>query len=233
LLQAGRRILDDAPVGGFAGHVRSAEVTKAANMSAGSLYYHWMSQDEYLVDLVDYVLSDINRKRSDRAERQAHENFTSMLDQGKPLVDAVRSAGNQVFDELQRDSSCFLQMALWAAQAEDRSIPEQLREMYQNAEDPWIEAIERTLERQGREWRPPFTSQLFTTLLTALVEGLRLRSEVDKKAVADLPHGNDPAWSVFATATISLYLSATVEVDPDRTEPVPDIRDLAAQLPLR
>lgn len=225
LLKAGRDILTTEPVGGIATHVRSGDVTKRAKLSAGSLYYHWMSQDEYIFDLVEFVLDGICEDREAHAEHQALHVFAATLEARKPFPVAVRAAGNQVFAQLQDDPTVFVQLALWAAHPKDGEITNRLKDMYERVEACWIPRIDETLRRQGRRWRPPYDARLFTTTLTALAEGLLLRAKVDPDAIADLAHPDGP-WSVFATTTISLYQAATAAAGRRRTKPPVDVRDL-------
>lgn len=228
LLRAGRDILTATPVGGLAAHVRSGEVAKRANMSVGSLYYHWLSQDDYLLDLVEYVLATMSEERAKHAHHQACDLFTAARAGGASLATATREAGNQVFADLQDDPSVYVQLTLWAAHREDQEISDRLKDMYERVEEHWIPKLDETNERQGRRWRPPFDAKAMMTTMTALAEGLLLRSKVDPDAVPDSTHDGE-VWSQFATTVIGLYLTMTAPVDESSDQPE-DVRDVAARL---
>lgn len=208
--------------------MRSADVTKRANLSAGCLYYHWLNQEEYVLDLVEYVIASMSEERRILANRQARDVFTAALETGKPMALAVRDGGNTVFAQNQSDPSFFVQMAFWTAHGQDSEISGRLKEMYGQVEACWVPRIEDTLRRQGRQMRPPFTVQTLITTLIALSEGLLLRVKIDPDAV---PQFEDPdgAWSMFSTMTLSLYMVMTAPGETGEERP-DDIRKLALEL---
>jgi len=205
-------------VGDAAGHIRCADVTRRANLAAGTLYYHWLNQEEYIVDLVDFVLDSLREEREERADHQGREVFLAKLDEGSSFEEAIREGGNSEFDYLLNDSSFFLQMGLWAAHRGDEQIAERLRGIYQRVEACWVPVFADALKRQGRKMRPPFTEESLGTTLIALAEGLALRTKVDPDSVPQFRRG-DKEWSLFATLTMCLYTTMTEPVDaPDGPE---------------
>jgi len=190
-------------------------VTKRANLSAGTLYYHWLNQEEYIVDLVDFVLDSLREEREERADHQGREVFLAKLDEGSSFEEAVREGGNSEFDYLLNDPSFFLQMGLWAAHRGDEQIAKRLKGIYQRVEACWVPVFADVLKRQGRKMRPPFTEESLSTTLIALAEGLTLRTKVDPDSVPQF-HRGDKEWSLFATLTLCLYTTMTEPVaSPD------------------
>ncbi|OLF13460.1 hypothetical protein BU204_27050 [Actinophytocola xanthii] len=207
------------PLGGIASHLRSGEVTRRAKLSAGSLYYHWMSQDEYIVDLVDYVLRCMSDERAAKAKEHAQDMFAATLEDDQPLPKAVRSIGNAAFAQLQADDSVFLQMALWSAHRDDPEIARRLKDMYSRVQSCWRAHVEQTVQAQGRKWRSPFDASAMTTALIALSEGLLLRSKVDPEAVPEYNHP-DGNWTMMSTLSLALYHAMTTTADE-----LDDVRD--------
>jgi hypothetical protein len=145
-------------------------------------YKIWKSYDSYLADLVSVIFDA--------------EGFDLRhLDSGRTLEDAI--AHHALADHAQmsrHDAALFFSLF---ALADIDVVGDPLRSVYDNYDARVVPALERALERYGRRPRSPLDVADVAVALTALTEGLMLRSLVqsERSARAQL-------WSRSAIALV-------------------------------
>nr|MDT0663531.1 TetR/AcrR family transcriptional regulator [Micromonospora sp. DSM 115978] len=222
LLMAGKSLLEEHPSLDVAGYVRSVDVTRRAQMSSGSLYYHWDNQAEFADELARYVLDEMREDRVGRLEAHLRRFLYELTDGEKPFGVAVRDASESLFAVLANEPSFAVQIGLWAAQDRKPAIAERLRAMYANFEQQWLQTISVVLRHERRVMRPPFDEKMLATLAVALTEGLLLRHHVEPSAFPDMDRSGSTPWGLLSTSLLGLYVSTTCPDD----RPATDLRDL-------
>lgn len=157
-------------------------------------YKIWKSYDNYLADLVSVIFDA--------------EGFDLRhLDGGRTLEEAI--AHHALADHAQmsrHDAALFFSLF---ALADVDVVGDPLRSVYDNYDARVVPALERTLERYGRRPRSPLDVEDVAVALTALTEGLMLRSLVqsEKSAQAQL-------WSRSAIALVMGMTESTMGEGP-------------------
>lgn len=202
LLDAGRELAHDRPSAAPLEHVRLTEVAKRAGVSVGALYHYWESQDDYREDLLDDLFSP------DRYPPSAvPQMLEAVVEAGLPLSELVRLGAEAEFRRLSESPELRMLMAMWAPG--DAEVTPRIAEQYQAVGERWAGFYEEALAAYGLEIRPPFTYETMAALITALGEGLVVRSSIDAAAVpTDLEQATDAgepvAWTLLGAAVLAL-----------------------------
>lgn len=219
LLDAGAALLREIPVGDVLSQVKADAVARRAGRTTGAFYHHWPDQRSYQLDLLDHVLA-VERHPS------AAQGITADLAGGVPFEELVRRNARASLRRIQENDYFPVQMALWGKHAGDPDLRERLRLLYDRISARLIPAYRDLLDANGLEMRPPFTIEMFAAVLTALAEGLAIRSAVDPDAVPrELPPAaaaargpvdgdlDEGPWDLFSVVVLGLFPSMTVGRD--------------------
>jgi AcrR family transcriptional regulator len=147
------------------------------DVSAGAFYHHFPDRLTYLKALIEHALGP-------RADHVAPQTVTLLRELAEaPDPDVIASMDEACRADFDRSATVGLvaqrfQVAVWAAH-EEPEVREALRCHYLRFTAPYMTAYEQLLERWGREFRPPFTTESAAVIFTALLEGLLLRACVD------------------------------------------------------
>jgi len=202
LLDAGRQLVDEQPVGWPLEHVRVTDVAKRVGVSVGMLYHYWGTQEDYRADLLDELFSP------QRYPPTTVPDLFDTLGQGAAPIDELVRLGTEVeFRALRDNPELRLLMATWAA--DDPVANPKIAGQYEAVAARWAAVYEMVFDAYGLEIRPPFTFQTMAALVTALGEGLAVRSSLDPTSVPDDllqdPDGDDPRrWGLLGCAFLAL-----------------------------
>lgn len=219
LLEAGADLLREEPVGDILSQVKVADVARrAGGRSIGAVYHHWRDQDSYRRDLLAYILDPGRYRGAHEAEAMAATVVDGPGVARPPLEAAVRTMGNQLFDELKVNPWLVLQMALWSKQMTDPYVRGLLKELYQGIDANFEPVMDTALQAYGLRVKEPFDTHLLAVVLTALAEGLAMRWGVDPDAVPetiveDAETGGKS--SLFAEAVLAFLGWATEPTDTE------------------
>jgi len=143
--------------------------------SAGTLRDRWPFRSDYIEDLLTYSLW----VRHWAPHVEMAEAAIEPLATAEDFVEAVHLLA--YYDlELLRDSPTY-RLSLIAAAVADRDTTARMAigEMYQTLHRTWRELYDRTLSTRGMRLRPDITLDDVAILLSAMIEGLRLRMTAD------------------------------------------------------
>ena len=197
----------EAPSPDLLDHVRLSEVARRADVSTGALYHYWHSQDEYRAELLAQILSPAPYSLRSSVEAQVREAAAG----GISLHELVQAVCAENTEQFFGNSDFRLQVALWL-----RSSPEvrqRLSEQYAAVAEEWVEFYRTVFDVYGLKLRSPFTFEALATLLTALLEGLMLRVEIDTDAASVEAPGAVGDWDLFSCAVLGLLPAVTQDVD--------------------
>jgi len=217
LLEAGADLLREEPVGDILSQVKVADVARrAGGRSIGAVYHHWRDQDSYRRDLLAYILDPGRYRGAHEAAAMAATVCDGPVVARPPLEAAVRTMGNQLFDELKVNPWLVLQMALWSKQMTDPYVRGLLKELYQGIDANFEPVMDTALQAYGLRVKEPFDTHLLAVVLTALAEGLAMRWGVDPDAVPETIVEDPEAGgksSLFAEAVLAFLGWATEPTD--------------------
>ena len=208
LLDIGRQMVLEAPTADVFAHIRLSDVARRAGVTTGALYHYWDSQDDYQVELLGQILSpDPYSLREPVAER-----VRAAAAGGVTLHQLIQAVCADNVDRFFGSSDFRLQVALWVSA--DDVVRARLAAQYAAVGAEWVEFYRTVFEVYGFTLRKPFTYDWLATALTALLEGLILRAEVDPHSIG--VDGSDAAptseWGLFSSTVLALLPGVTQEV---------------------
>ena len=216
LLEAGRQVAHEAPVGEPLANIRLSDVATRADVTIGAFYHYWPTQDDYRLDLLRHLLEP------DRFDtwRDAGEVVAPLIDAGVALTEVIRQATGHNFEALCDLPDQRVSMALWAQdEAESISL---LQSMYTALDRSWADLYAAVLARYGREPRPPFNIEDLALALTALADGMLVRhglepDRVDEPRTApEASGGGEPRdWSLISCVVLALLPTVTRPIEGD------------------
>lgn len=208
LLDAGRALVYERPVGATLEHVRVTDVAARAGVTVGAVYHYWPSQEEYRAALVEDLLSP-SRYPAWRAVA------ATLPDEGEvPLLAAVRTAARLSRESMEASDDIRVTLGFWAAG--DHDLGERLANQYREVDEGWVAVYRAVLDRHGLEPRPPFTHHHLAAVLTALIDGLHVRGSLDPQAVpVHVADVDGEPWDLLGAAALAFLTSATRLVGAD------------------
>ncbi|MFJ1768432.1 TetR family transcriptional regulator [Amycolatopsis sp. NPDC088138] len=175
------------------------DVAARAGLSKNTFFNVFQSKEKYLDELIvslSAVQEDVTSELSTMIDRV-------LLDSQGDLHSTVRAVCDWDFQTVKHDPGTLAQLAVFLLGRKHPEAMRGLREVYARYDNTTMLAYERILASWGASMRKPFSSKLVAVALTALVEGLALRSIFDPEAVPD---------DLFGDLTIALIAAI---VDPD------------------
>lgn len=219
LLEAGAALLREEPVGDVLSQVTARAVVQRVGRTTGAFFHQWPTLEAYHHDLLVYVLDPARIPSTAEAVDAVLAGLHAGLDPATVLHLAAR--GN--FDSVRADPYAQLWQALWSKHGQDERVHALLRQSFDTVSGQVVPLLEACLAAAGRRMRPPFTVDTFNVLITALVQGLHLRSAIEPEAVpvkplSEAPDSPDAAttWDLFGTTVEILFRTITVEADEPR-----------------
>jgi AcrR family transcriptional regulator len=173
LLAAGAHLLATDPSHAF-GVLRASHVARQAGRTTGAFFNIWPTQEAYLGDLVDYVLSP--------------ERGTTGAAVGVVVAEALRTGADEdavllaiaevVLAEVPNDPQTVLELLLWSRAHGDSALRRHLAERYRILDEASAEAFTVYLRRNGRRMRRGFTAELLSATIQDVSQIIALREAV-------------------------------------------------------
>ncbi len=179
LLEAGMAILEEQPAGNVMSHIKAPVVSARAGLTPGAFYYHWPKQQNFVQDLLDFVMGS----EHSRPVNSLFERLRVPVTDAAGLRQLIMEAARENLLEISTSSRFAVQMAIWARQAHDTHARDLLKSLYDEFEMGLAVAYQRLVDGLGLEVKPPMTIQMITAIITGLGEGLAIRRAVDPDGV--------------------------------------------------
>jgi AcrR family transcriptional regulator len=178
LLEDGLRVLNRG--------LRTEDVADRAGLSENTFFKTFKTKENYLDELMAMLAST-----SVRSSQALSDKINSTLvATGGDLRRTVREVCGWDFQEVRQDHATLARVAVLVLGRQHKAAMANLRRTYAAYDRSGMTAYEAVLARWGATMRKPFSAQLVAVVLTALVEGLALRSIADPSAVPDDLFGN-------------------------------------------
>jgi AcrR family transcriptional regulator len=217
LLAAGAELLREQPVGRILEQVTAPEVARRAGRTIGAFYHHWNDQESYRHDLLTWVLSP-----EILPTEETVTDLSAALTVAEPVDEIVRrNARANMVAGLDRPELA-LTLALSALARRDEGTRQLLNHQYTVLNESLEPVYAALFAAYGWVPRPPFTVHTFSTVLTALVEGLVIRHVADPGAVPmalpdekgiPLAPDDESAWDLFSAVALALLPMMTMPAD--------------------
>ncbi len=191
LLEAGMAILEEQPVGNVMSHVKAPVVSARAGLTPGAFYYHWPKQQNFVQDLLEYVL----RTEHSRPVDELFARLDADVGDAAGLRTLIMDASRANLLDIAKSSRFAVQMAIWARQAHDPHARELLKRLYDEFEGQLAISYQRLVDAAGLEVMAPMTISKLTMMITGIGEGLAIRRALD-------PDGVDE--DIFGLAVLAL-----------------------------
>ncbi|MEL7208931.1 MAG: hypothetical protein AAGK32_12000 [Actinomycetota bacterium] len=216
LLDEGLRQVDRQPVGPGLDHIHPASVAANLDLTSGAVYHHWESYDDFRDELMEELLAAGRFAAVSAFDDRSVAELTDRETIVELITAVTEDHWETMLDEHRRLRT---NLGLWARDEPD--VTARLADQYVELAKGWSAVIEALLGQYGLSPRPPFTMTSITSVVTALVEGLVVRSTSEPGSVPAATGEDGSEVSVFAAATAA-FLSGAVRRsgDPDLWEHV-------------
>lgn len=193
-LDAGLRLIaDELGVGRYKARIQDSEmvffhwvkvpsvVKEASHEGKATPWMHrdrWKTRDDFVKDLMAYVLW--SQHWTDHTKISQHSS--SLLTGDHDIVDAIKQVAYDDLDSLLVDAAPRISLVITAIAARDEAARKERAKLYATTHREWAKLYADTLAARGWKLRPDVTIDQFTDILTAVAEGLALRSIGDPDA---------------------------------------------------
>ena len=179
LLEAGMAILEEQPAGNVMSHIKAPVVSARAGLTPGAFYYHWPKQQNFVQDLLDFVM----QPEHSRPVNELFARLGATVGDAVGLRDLIMDTARANLNSISKSSRFAVQMAIWARQANDPHARELLKKLYDEFEADLSVAYQRLIDSSGLQLKAPMTIAKLTTIVTGLGEGLAIHRAVDPDGV--------------------------------------------------
>ncbi|MCY1139172.1 hypothetical protein OWR29_14330 [Actinoplanes sp. Pm04-4] len=187
--------------------VEELELPFLRQKGAGPYRSTWASHDDYLNDLLAFMLHAINYDPQYGADVETRGDW---LATDESFVDAVDRSSYHELMALCRMPLFKLQLIMVATAHRNDGIRSSIANNYAGALEPWMKIYEETIAARGYRLRPGITIQEFSNLLAAVTEGLAVRHLGDPSVdIAD--HG--PTENLVGKGVLGLMAAYLEPVD--------------------
>lgn len=208
LVEAGIEVLDELPLHKVFAGATTAAIAQRAGVTTGSFFHHFPTAAHFADALVLSFLNfteDIHETVDDMLGTLQHVDLLDMLER------QMTATWRRYVEDEHATQRFRGQMQLWAHHTQPLSEPagelvtvgDVLRELYRLTEEEIIESWQEMLSRTGRRFIEPFTVERLATGLTAIFQGLFIRSEIDPDRVDG---------QLFAEVVKALVVGLTVPI---------------------
>jgi AcrR family transcriptional regulator len=177
LLDAGLRLLADDPAAGAFGHLKAGRVAAEAGRTTGAFFHHWPSQEDYVLDLIDYAFRPEQAESLQAVQADLAEGLEAGREVGEALLSACRTALDSIADEPQTA----IEFLMWKRATIDPEFGSWVAERYRDLDAAGAPLFTDLIALTGRQVRPPFTVETAAALVTAIAHGLVLRHAVARQ----------------------------------------------------
>lgn len=174
---------------------------------AGPYRATWASHDDYLNDLLTFLLHAMNYDPQYGAELETRGDW---LTTDASFVDAVDRTSFAELQAISRMTLFRLQLLMVATADRNDGIHDAIANNYAGALEPWMKIYESTIAMRGFRLRKGVTLEQFTNMLAAIMEGFAVRNLGDPSAGVA---GDQPAGNLVGMAVLGIMNSYLEPVD--------------------
>ena len=177
LLDAGMALLLEEPTNLAFSHLKAGAVAQRAGKTTGAFYFNWPSQEDYLDDLLAYIV----HPDRDTVYDEISAPVVAAIEQGVPTRDWILAGARKAKEVIPEDAQTILEMLLVgraARASEDDKFRKVIAESYRRQDEVGRDFYKYFMERTGREPRPPFTDDHIAPLLSSVSQGLAFRFRI-------------------------------------------------------
>ncbi|MFV1990425.1 MAG: TetR/AcrR family transcriptional regulator [Acidimicrobiales bacterium] len=201
LLEAGLEVISEGTGTGAFDRITAKDVAELAGVSTGAIYGRWESLEDYQHDLLIYRLE----RRDSRSPIDFMDLFGQLSQHEAHAGELIRVMTAIDFEYQRRHPAWGPILIAWSLRA-DEVILEALRTRYRKVRDASDELAQAAMEFAGRKMRNGIEQRDLTVAMTALVDGLTLRSHISPgsaNANVHWPTGvSDPVnWTLVAVGS--------------------------------
>lgn len=209
LVELGVAAARDRPTGNAFDHIRADDVARRVGLTIGAFYHYWDSQEDYRDDLVDALFA---------AERYLDPGGIADQDlaiaEADDLEVAIRDTTSWYWAITVGHPDNRVQFAFYTL--DDPYIASRLSAWNAVLRQTWHTATETLLDRFGRHWRDPLSTELVVLGMSALLDGLVVRHDLGPVDLGPDAEG----WTRWGRVCQALVLAGSA--------PEGDERDLAS-----
>lgn len=210
LLAAGRRLVTEQALGEVLGHLRVADLARAAGVTAGAFYHYWDGQDAYRAEVAAALLAG---PRADAAPRLTGLDDPATVDDRPAWLAAVAAVVAAAGADDTR-----VKLALWAH--DDPAVNARLAQRRAHARAAWAHGLGTTLAAWGRRPADGWSVADLADAALALQDGLHLAALATPDRADTLP---GTVAQLLALGATEAGPPAPVPVAPPApTTPTPD-----------
>jgi AcrR family transcriptional regulator len=216
-----RTALDMLNQDGDLDNLKMSAITDRLDKTSGAFYGHWANLALFHADLLRYTFREHRAKHSASIREDFRDRLIGPHGPADELPDLVREFARADRDALAKDPGFRLWMSLWARRRTNPHAEQVIRDGYHDIDERWSALYDKVLHAYGLRLRDPWTPQLLSTVLTALLEGLVVRASVDPDSVpADMrdPERPDESWELFGLIVDALFPALTCPDGDERSK---------------
>jgi AcrR family transcriptional regulator len=173
LLAAGAQLLATDPSHAF-GVLKASHVARQAGRTTGAFFNIWPTQEAYLDDLVDYVLSPERGTTGAAVGAVVAHGMRTGADEDAVLL----RVAEVVLAEVPNDPQTVLELLLWSRAHGDSALRKHLAERYRILDEASAEAFTVYLRHNGRRMRRGFTAEQLSATMQDVSQIIALREAV-------------------------------------------------------
>jgi AcrR family transcriptional regulator len=207
LLALGVEAARHRPAGNAFDHIRAEDVVARLDLTIGAFYHYWDSQDDYRDDLVDALFAA--ERYLDPAGLEAESR---RITEAGDLDAAIREATSWYWSIASEHPDRRIQFAFQTL--DDPYLTPRLAAWNAELRQAWHAVLDALLDRTGRHWRSPVTTELVVVGLSASLDGLIVRHDLDPTGLGP----DEDGWTRWGRVGRALILAGSVE--GDETDPV-------------
>jgi len=196
------------PTGNAFDHIRADDVARRVGLTIGAFYHYWDSQEDYRDDLVDALFATERYLEpagiADRAVALAEADDLDL---------AIRDTTSWYWGITVGQPDNRIQAAFYTL--DDPYISSHLAAWNVELRQLWHLATETLLDRFGRRWRDPLSTDLVVLGMSALLDGLVVRHGLGPEDLG--PDGD--GWTLWGRACQALVLAGSAPDGDDRDLP--------------
>jgi AcrR family transcriptional regulator len=176
LLEAGLRLLATDPAATAFGMLKASSVAAQASRTTGAFFHHWPTQDDYILDLIDYAFRAEQSTSLSAVAAALEESVRAGEARAETLLTVCRTA----LESLTTEPQTAIQFLMWKRSSSDPDFAAWMHERYEALDAAGAPLFEQILALTGRKIRPPFSVESAGALMIALAQGLLVRHVVEE-----------------------------------------------------
>jgi AcrR family transcriptional regulator len=174
MLAAGLELLLTVPASTAFGHLTATKIASAAGRTTGAFFHQWATLDAYLDDFARYVL----RPELAANLQKTLDRLGERLQRGETFAAALTAAAQGVPEQTSSDPQMVIELLMCNRALHDPEFRARVSPLYGDLDHAAARVYEGLMELLNREPRPPFTARTIGAMLTAVAQGLSIRTSL-------------------------------------------------------